>query len=418
MDFGALPPEVNSLRMYSGPGSAPLLAAVAAWDGLAAELRSTAASYDAVISELTGEGWLGPASASMAAAVAPYMGWMSITGVQAEQTAAQAAAAAGAFEAAFAMTVPPAVVAANRARLMMLVATNIFGQNTPAIAATEAEYGEMWAQDAAAMYGYAAGAAAASALTPFTEPAQTTNPAGPAGQAAAVAQAAGSAAGTLTQSELPQLMSVVPSALQGLASPAAALSEAAAANPAAALPVPGGILADILNFLDGNDGNPYGIFLNSSLVNGFTSAGYVSPDLITPAITGAMADLNSLQAGGLPVISPPDSGHFNFPALASTSAPAPAPAGVSSVVTGLNRAAFVGRLSVPESWAAATQVVNHAGAAAPGGGWTSSATVPDAAAGTPGVPGMPAPGVYGHSFGSGPRYGFRPTIMSRPPAAG
>lgn len=268
------------------------------------------------------------------------------------------------------------------------------------------------------MYGYAAGAAAASALTPFTEPAQTTNPAGPAGQAAAVAQAAGSAAGTLTQSELPQLMSVVPSALQGLASPAAALSEAAAANPAAALPVPGGILADILNFLDGNDGNPYGIFLNSSLVNGFTSAGYVSPDLITPAITGAMADLNSLQAGGLPVISPPDSGHFNFPALASTSAPAPAPAGVSSVVTGLNRAAFVGRLSVPESWTAATQVVNHAGAAAPGGGWTSSATVPDAAAGTPGVPGMPAPGVYGHSFGSGPRYGFRPTIMSRPPAAG
>ncbi|ORB83777.1 hypothetical protein B1987_08110 [Mycobacterium kansasii] len=420
MDFGALPPEVNSLRMYCGPGSAPLLAAVAAWDGLAAELRSTANSYDAVISELAGEGWLGPASASMAAAVAPYMAWMSSTGVQAEQTAAQAAAAAGAFEAAYAMTVPPAMVAANRARLMMLIATNIFGQNTPAIAATEAEYGEMWAQDAAAMYGYAAGAAAASTLTPFTEPAQTTNPAGQAGQASAVAQAAGSAAGTLTQSELPQLMSAVPSALQGLASPASALSEAAAANPAAALPVPGGILADILNFLDGNDGNPYGIFFNSSLVNGFTSAGYVSPDLILPVITGAMADLNSLQAGGLPIISPPDSGHFNFPALAAASAPASAPAstGVSSVVTGLNRAAFVGRLSVPESWTAATQVVNHAGAAAPGGGWTSSAIVPDAAAGTPGVPGMPAPGVYGHSFGSGPRYGFRPTIMSRPPAAG
>ncbi|EUA10074.1 PPE family protein [Mycobacterium kansasii 732] len=420
MDFGALPPEVNSLRMYSGPGSAPLLAAVAAWDGLAAELRSTANSYDAVISELTGEGWLGPASASMAAAVAPYMSWMSITGVQAEQTAAQAATAAGAFEAAFAMTVPPTMVAANRARLMILVATNIFGQNTPAIAATEAEYGEMWAQDAAAMYGYAAGAAAASTLTPFTEPAQTTNPAGPAGQASAVAQAAGSSAGTLTQSELPQLMSVVPSALEGLASPASALSGVAAANPAAATPVPGGILADILNFLDGADGNPYGTFLNSSLVNGFTSAGYVSPDLITPAITGAMADLNSLQAGGLPAISPPDGGHFNFPALAAASAPASAPAstGVSSVVTGLNRAAFVGRLSVPESWTAATQVVNHAGAAAPGGGWTSTATVPDAAAGTPGVPGMPAPGVYGHSFGSGPRYGFRPTIMSRPPAAG
>lgn len=268
------------------------------------------------------------------------------------------------------------------------------------------------------MYGYAASAAAASTLTPFSEPAQTTNPAGQAGQAAAVAQAAGSAAATVTQSELPQLMSAVPSALQGLASPASALSGAEAVNSAADLPVLGNILADILNFLDGADGNPYGTFFNSSLVNGFTSAGYVSPDLITPAITGAMADLNSLQAGGLPAISPPDGGHFNFPGLASASAPAPTPTGVSSVVTGLNRAALVGRLSVPESWTAATQVVNHAGAAAPGGGWTSTASVPDAAAGTPGVPGMPAPGVYGHSFGSGPRYGFRPTIMSRPPAAG
>ena len=47
------------------------------------------------------------------------------------------------------MTVPPAVVAANRAQLATLVATNVFGQNTPAIAATEAQYAEMWAQDAA-----------------------------------------------------------------------------------------------------------------------------------------------------------------------------------------------------------------------------------------------------------------------------
>ncbi|MCV7061583.1 PPE domain-containing protein [Mycolicibacterium vaccae] len=65
---------------------------------------------------------------------------------------------AGAYEAAFAATVPPAVVAENRIQLAMLVATNFFGQNTPAIAATEAAYAEMWAQDAAAMYGYAASA--------------------------------------------------------------------------------------------------------------------------------------------------------------------------------------------------------------------------------------------------------------------
>src|SRR5271163_1481122 len=175
MDFGALPPEINSARMYFGPGSAPMLAAAAAWDGVADELRSTASTYHSVISELTDEGWLGPASASMAAAVAPYVTWMNVTGAQAEQTATNAVAAAGAFETAFAMTVPPAEVAANRAQLAALVATNLLGQNTPAIAATEAQYGEMWAQDAAAMYGYAGSSATASQVTPFTAPPQTTN---------------------------------------------------------------------------------------------------------------------------------------------------------------------------------------------------------------------------------------------------
>ena len=40
MDFAMLPPEVNSGRMYAGPGSGPMLAAATAWDGLAAELQS------------------------------------------------------------------------------------------------------------------------------------------------------------------------------------------------------------------------------------------------------------------------------------------------------------------------------------------------------------------------------------------
>ncbi len=154
MDFGALPPEVNSLRMYSGPGSAPMLAAMAAWDDVSAEMLLTAAAYESVLSALLSDGWLGPATAAMAAAAALYVTWLSATGLQAAQTAGQAAAAAAAFEAAFAMTVPPSVVAANRVQLLTLVATNFLGINTPAIAATEAEYAEMWAQDATAMYGY------------------------------------------------------------------------------------------------------------------------------------------------------------------------------------------------------------------------------------------------------------------------
>jgi PPE-repeat protein len=198
MDFSVLPPEINSARMYSGPGSAPLMAAATAWDELATELDSTAASYSSVISGLTGAEWLGPSSSSMAAAAAPYAVWMSTTAAQAEQAAAQAMAAASAYEAAFAMTVPPPVIAANRSLTMMLIATNVLGQNTAAIAASEAEYAEMWAQDSAAMEGYAAASATSTTLRPFTAPPQTTNPAGLAGQGGTVAQAAAPAAAAAT----------------------------------------------------------------------------------------------------------------------------------------------------------------------------------------------------------------------------
>ena len=177
LDFAALPPEINSGLMYAGPGSGPMLVAAVAWDVLAADLYSTAASYGSVTSDLA-SGWLGPSSIAMAAAAAPYVSWMSATAGQAAARGAQAKAAAAAYEAAFAMTVPPPVIAANRALLMLLTATNFFGQNTPAIMATEAQYMEMWAQDAAAMYGYAAASQAASTFTPFMSPLLNTNPAG------------------------------------------------------------------------------------------------------------------------------------------------------------------------------------------------------------------------------------------------
>jgi PPE-repeat protein len=79
MDFGALPPEVNSARMYTGPGLATLLGASAGWESLTAELNTAASGYQSVISTLTDEAWAGPTSMSMAAAVAPYMSWMRAT---------------------------------------------------------------------------------------------------------------------------------------------------------------------------------------------------------------------------------------------------------------------------------------------------------------------------------------------------
>ncbi|MBY0443133.1 MAG: PPE family protein [Mycobacteriaceae bacterium] len=222
MDYGALPPEINSGRMYCGPGAEPMLTAAAAWDALSIDLYATAAACHAAISGLAFS-WTGPAATAMAQATALYLTWLSSTAAQAEQAAVQAKAAAGAYETAFAMTVPPPIVAANRVMLTTLIMTNFFGQNAPAIAAVEAEYAEMWAQDAVAMYCYASSSAAASVLTPFSQPPPTVDPTGISRQVAAVAHAAGHTTGLQVyqvMSHGPESMSLAPSALRSLAAPA------------------------------------------------------------------------------------------------------------------------------------------------------------------------------------------------------
>lgn len=430
MDFGALPPEINSARMYAGPGSGPMLAAASAWDVLAAELGSAASTYSSVVTSLSEGSWLGSASASMAAAATPYVDWMSTTGAEAEQTGYQARAAAAAYEAAFAMTVPPAVVAANRTQLAALVATNVLGQNTPAIAATEALYAEMWAQDAAAMYGYAGASAAASTVTPFGSPPETTNAAGAASQAGTVAQATGTSSSAGVQSTLSQVVSTVPNALQGLSSPLSA----AGTNPFA----PGSNtattgIAGLLNMLDGQTGSAFGSFVSSGLSNGFLSGNWVNPASVSPAVTSAFADIGFLAVAGQGF------GGLNPGMLTGATAPSAMSAGLghagaaigslgpsglggSTVSAGMGRATLVGTMSVPQSWAAATPGTGSpVGAAsagwayAPGGGVGGTAGMP----GVPGVPGMPMVGSGGRGFGfAAPRYGFRPTVVAHPPAAG
>jgi PPE-repeat protein len=83
----------------------------------------------------------------MAQSATPYVAWLSTTAAKAEAAASQAQAAASAFETAFASVVPPPLIAANRTDLTSLVATNVFGKNIPAMAATEAQYAEMWTKD-------------------------------------------------------------------------------------------------------------------------------------------------------------------------------------------------------------------------------------------------------------------------------
>jgi PPE-repeat protein len=301
----------------------------------------------------------------MAAAAAPYVAWMNTTAAQAEQSASQLASAVAAYEAAFAATVPPPVIAANRALLASLVATNILGQNTPAIVATEAQYAEMWAQDAAAMYGYAGASAAATTLTPFSAPTQNTNPAGTGTQAAAVASA-----GTGTHSALSQLLPQVPSTLQSLAS--------------------GGASQGMLSMLN----NPLVTDFEqlSTLIGGYRT-GFLGSCFTAVSSMLLGVPLDSPWPGAAPAAAASAAPGAALGPLAGSSgsgggAAGSAGLGGAGVSAGLGRAASVGALSVPQSWGTASPAIRLAATALP-------------TAGLDGLPGAGAAGPAG-SFGGMP----------------
>ncbi|BBX44860.1 PPE family protein [Mycobacterium cookii] len=393
LDYGMFPPEINSARMYAGPGVGSMLAAAAGWDGLASDLRSQATNYMSVVSALTTEGWRGPASMSMAAAAAPYAAWMNSTAAQAEETAAQAKAAASAYESAFSMTVPPSIVTANRTQLAALVATNVLGQNTPAIAANEAEYAGMWAQDAGAMYGYAGQSATASQLAPFVVPAQTT-----------------SSGGIAAQSALTQLTTGMPTALQGLASGSSTSTTSGSAG-----------LSSLLSSVTG-DGSSSGIFsssglgLNNNFWNTVSSTGAFSPAQIVQAVTGS-SFLGTGMAGVQNAVPPAVVTGYS-PATAVV----PAVSGFSefggagsSVSAGVGRAATLGTLSVPPAWTSIA-TPNSPLASALG---ATPLSAPRSA--PPGMPGMPVPAgtpTANTAAATAPKYGFRPTVVMQSPLAG
>ena len=346
MDFGIYPPEVNSARMYAGPGSGPMLAAAEAWGGLAAELHSAANSYQSVVSGLTAGSWSGPSSASMAAAAASYTAWLTATAAQAEETGAQAKTAAAAYQTAFTSTVPPSMVTANRSRLMTLVATNLFGRNTQAIAANEAQYAEMWAQDSAAMYGYAASSASATSLTPFTPPQQNTNPGGSAGQAAAVSQSAGTSAGNVqsTVSSVQQAFSAVPNALQ---------SAATSAQATPSLSDVLDTLSDLISIFFDLPADLASIFISVPLGTlgivslPFDIGGYGTGVHTDEIVSGWNGEQSWPETGPAPVKP------FPAPLLNLRAGTVPPP----SLSAGLGEANTIGALSVPPTWAVATPAV-------------------------------------------------------------
>jgi PPE-repeat protein len=341
LDFGALPPEINSGRMYAGAGSGPLAAAAVAWQGLASQLGSAATSYRAVISDLTSGAWVGPSSLAMAAAATPYAAWMTTTASQAEQTASQLTSAIAAYETAFTATVPPPIIAANRSLLAALVATNIVGQNTPAIAATEAQYAEMWARDAGAMYGYAGASAAATTVTPFTSPPPTTNPAGTSTQAAAVTQAAATPAGAAQN-----MLSGVPNTLQSLAT---------GANLGIAKLLDNPWINDFETLTTATSGYQAAIGGVGISTAGlwFNVIPFIATGIAKGLTSAAAPAAAALPAAVAPALAAPA-------ALAGSYGP-----GVSA---GLGGAATVGGLSVPPSWATASPAIRLAATALPAAG--------------------------------------------------
>jgi PPE-repeat protein len=189
MSFSLFPPEINSALMFTGAGSGPLMAASTAWNELAADLESTATQYQTLVTNLVTGSWLGPSSAQMASATAPYIAWLQGTAATAAQTGAQAQAAAAAYQTAYASMVPLPEIAANRALLAELVSNNFLGQNTGAIATTEANYLDMWIQDALGMDTYQVNSQAASALPAQVAAPQVASGAAPAAAVAAAAPA-------------------------------------------------------------------------------------------------------------------------------------------------------------------------------------------------------------------------------------
>jgi len=412
MDFAQLPPEINSALMYAGPGSGPMLAAAAGWESLAGELQTVASAYTAVLTSLMDGPWQGSSAAAMASASWPQISWLTNTAGLAQDAGARAVAAASAYEAAFAATVPPAEIAANRALLGVLLATNFLGQNTAAIAATEALYGEMWAQDAAAMYGYSGATAQATALTPFSPTQIADSLSGVSAQFNATANALTSAANA-------QGLNAVPQALMQMAG---------ITNEAPWLTDPLKALG-----LTGHTWNATGDGLTinglmGDIVEGATGSATVDASLafdvfnrwVSPArlMVTQFKDYVGLAESAFKGMAPAAKAGAEAAASALPAAAAAIPhAGLGGIAGAVGSAAKAGALSVPASWAATTPAAAPLNVALTG--LSSGAAAEGATSAFGGVPMVPGGGAARTVANfAAPRYGFKPTVIAAPPSGG
>ena len=354
-DFAAQPPEVISAKIYSGPGTSSLQSAASAWDGLASELQSTAANYQSIIAGLVSGDWTGPSSEAAAAAAAPFVSWLSTTAAQAEQTASQARSAASAYESALAATVPPSAILANRTQRLSQLQTNILGQNNASIAALEAEYAQFWAQDVAAITGYASSSrAATTGLGSFTEAPQTTNDNGQTPQAASTAQAAA----TAPVSPFEQIINQIETDLNSFSKDLTGLD------------------STYTNFFT----NAFGVLPGGSNISAlyqslFTFANNVGSQATYTNVVNSTTSLGISQFKNFSIYQPWSHGIGLGSLNGGLSSPGHGAAGlgVRATSAALGSAHTIGKLSVPPSWAGATPAVRLAATTLPDGAFAATA---------------------------------------------